>query len=323
MTGFDEVRAKDIPSLRYQIAKKSGIRKILMVGRGGIGDHVVAEPSFRYAFRLFPEEYEISAMSSFPELFSHLPFRDVYSPGHSSIIEDDWLIIHTYPKSGLAHDFLSHNFIHPVDFCSLTAFQRQLPIRDRVIYLDGGTSSLIGLDRSLQNRIVVHPGRGWPSKTFPKQWWDKVLEGLCDVYDNVVVIGRDTETGGTVDVEIPKNCLDLRNELSTVALISILKDAKTVITNDSAPLHIAAAGHARILFLASCKDADYLYHWRAPGFGWNMMNLANHRVFATDETTPIRDTDLDIAINGTMAALLPEPSFVVEAVESRRWGETL
>lgn len=306
------VPLREIPSLRYGLAQSAGVKRVMMTTWGGLGDQVVAEPTLRYAFKLF-KGHEISLLTSFPDLFDHLPFKKIYAKNEVAVLNpDDWLVLHTNAEHGsVTRDFLSHNFTQAVDFCSLSAFQRQLPVMDRRIMLQAGTD--IRLPR---HRIVVHPGRHWPSKTFPREWWSLVLHWLAkDCPVEVLLVGRDVDAEtGTVDVEVPANCIDLRNKLSLKGLITVLKHAAVVVTNDSAPLHVAACGEAFIHFVASCKRQDYLFHHRGPEgrLGWRMEALNHDGIWNHVDECPSRSQSLEIDAlpPGVMDDLLPDPGVV-------------
>lgn len=314
-----DVPAKHIPAIRYSLAKKDNVKQILMTTWGGLGDQVCAEPTLKYAFTLF-KDYEISLMTSFPELFTHLPFVNIFksgSPESMRLNEDEWLILHTnHPNNCMTRDFITHNYTHCVDFSSLCAFQRQLPIKDRTIKL-----SCDEQDRVLpfgQGRIIIHAGRHWQSKTFPATWWNKVIKLISDNFSGVVLVGKDVDQEtGTVEVEQNINVIDLRNKLTLRQLALILGEAKVVLTNDSAPLHMATIGDAYILFIASCKQDDYLYHWRNSFFGYKMKNLGRDGLWNHQDSCPIRDEPLtiDTISNGLLNNLLPHPEVVLKNVK--------
>lgn len=309
-----EVPAKHIPPFRYSLAKQAGINQIMMTTWGGLGDQVCAEPTLRHAFNLFPG-YKISLLTSFPELFAHLPFKQIFNnKDAASLNDDEWLVIHTYhPAANMSADFLTHQYMHCVDFSSLCAFQRQLPIKERHIQLPFSEVDRV-LDRH-QATIIIHPGKTWPSRTLPKVWWDEVLKRLCDNFAGVVIIGQDvSESIGTVDVAVPENCTDLRNKLSISQMAFLLMDAKVVITNDSAPLHIASAGDAHILFLSTCRDPDFLTHWRYGQFGWRMKNLSIDGLWNHQESCPVRDEALDMSpmSPSLMEKCLPNPRVILD-----------
>lgn len=306
-----DMPAKQIPALKYGIALDKGIKQIMMITHGGLGDQVCAEPALRYAFKLF-KGYEICLLTSFPELFTHLPFRSIYSKDDTKfLIDHEWLVLHTNaPDGNVVRDFITHNYTQVVDFSTLCAFHRQIPIKDRTV-------KLVGCDVDYKEfDIVIHPGRHWKSKTFPKHWWNHMIEEIKDSFPGrrIAIIGKDVSPEiGTVDVVVPNGFMDLRNKLSLKELVTVLQTAKTVLTNDSAPLHIAASGDAHIYFIASCKEAEYLMHWRTGEFGWRMKNLEMDGLWNHQDSAPIRKESLTIEhmSDQLMEMLLPHPLTVV------------
>lgn len=317
---LDNVPALQVPPFKYGIALANNVKQIMMTTWGGLGDQVCGEPAMRYAFKLF-QGYEISLLTSFPDFFDHLPFKKIYKHGTQEAIDlndEEWLCLHTNaPHETMARDFIQHHFTQVVDFASLCAYQRQLPLAHRSVMLFG--------NGDFEEEIVIHPGRHWQSKTFPVGWWNNVLNILAENYHGrIAVVGKDVdENTGTVDVTIPDGVKDYRNKLTHKNLISILKTAKVVLTNDSAPLHIAAAGEAHIFFIASCKEPEYLTHWRynphsrAIEFGWRMQNLGFDGLWNHQSSIPIRDTEFTIEKmdQRIMDRLLPYPREVLAEIK--------
>lgn len=316
-----QVPVKQVPPFRYAVAKEKGIKQIMMTTWGGLGDQVCGEPTLRYAFKLF-EGYEISLLSSFPDLFTHLPFKNIFHKSHSPNLNDaEWLVLHTNtPHDNMARDFITHHFTQVVDFGSLCALQRQLPIEDRAVKLAQSSWAL-----SWDYPILIHPGRHWTSKTFPKYWWDDVIGSLAKMYPGrIALIGKDIDKDtGTVSVTVPPGVTDLRNKLNLLDLSSALQGAAVVITNDSAPLHIAAAGWAKIIFVASCKEADHLKHWRRNNenwqveWAWRMANVERTGLWNMQSSIPIRDSEfrIDRMSPGMMEKVLPATWEILSEVE--------
>jgi ADP-heptose:LPS heptosyltransferase len=304
-----DIPAKQIPPLKFQLADQAGVKQILITAYGGLGDQVCAEPAMRAAFKIFKGR-EISLLASHPDIYSHLPFKNVYRHEEATkLIDDEWIVLHTYmPDFSLAADFIAHHFTQAVDYATLCALQRQLPITEREIKLTGDRS------HGLKHKVVVHPGRHWPANTFPKAWWDEVIERLVLTGCDVAIVGKHVTNGhGTVDVAIPKGCTDLRNQLSVKGLVGLLQDAQVVLTNDSGPLHVAASGNAEILFMAGSKGPDYLTHWRGGQFGQGMKNLNPNGLWSTLDTDPIRPEALDMSQPYEHKGL-PSPASVVYEV---------
>lgn len=309
-----EVPAKQIPPFKFQIADKSGVTQIMMTTGGGLGDQVCAEPALRHAFEVF-KGHEISLITDYPDLFRHLPFKRIYARKEAAdLVDDEWIALHTYlPIGNMGADFVGHHFTQAVDYASLCALQRQLPVRDRQIKL----THAVPADPE-QTRIAIHPGKYWPANTFPREWWSTVISMLCEIYPNqVAIVGKDvSEDHGTVDVIVPDGCVDLRNKQSITELAGVLFHADVVITNDSGPLHVAAAGEAHILFIAGSKHPDYITHWRRGQFGWRMKNLGLDGLWNHQSTNPIRRAPLqmDEMSAEVNARVLPTPASVVYQV---------
>ncbi len=268
-----------VPSWRTNEAVKKGVEQKLMLRTwGGLGDQICAEPTLRFALKTF-KGCEISLASECPALFRHLDFKRVFDLKVEQPIWGDYLTFDTIvPPSHLLWEFMCHMITNCVDFPSLCAFRCQLPIADKSIFLvPAEKPEMINGDYIsgylLKDCVAVHPGRHWQSKTFPKDWWDNVLAEISADGLTPVIIGGDTDDNrGTVDVDTT-GCLDLRGKLSIMQSVDFLQRVKVLITNDSAPLHMAASGNAWIGFIATVKHPDYITHWRGGKWAWRMENL--------------------------------------------------
>lgn len=317
-----------VPSWNVQMAVKKGVdHKMLLVTWGGLGDQVCAEPAIRWATKNFKNK-EIYLASECPELFDHLNFTDVFDLRKVKVNPDNFTPFYSIvPTEHLAWDFFSHCLTQAVDYCSICMFRKQLPIADREIQLfaerpNADWANLI-VDKP-ENYVVVHAGRHWPSKTFPKVWWDSILEGIRRAGLTPILVGKDgkmlhTENTGTVDVNAD-GCLDLRNRTSLKELVWLLKNARILLTNDSSPIHIAAAGKAHIGFIASCKHPDYITHWRNGQWGWRMQNLGHDGIWNYIDHYPAQEDEIrvDVLPEGLMERLLPSVDEVISFVQSKR-----
>jgi lipopolysaccharide biosynthesis glycosyltransferase len=104
------------------------------------------------------------------------------------------------------------------------------------------------------NFVVTH-------NTLPTQYWQDIINGLS-INHRVAIIGREDGNRGTVNVTCPKNVIDLRNLLDLGALIALISKAKLLISNDSAPIHIAGAFDNLIVLLPTCKHPDHVLPYR-------------------------------------------------------------
>ncbi len=124
-----------------------------------------------------------------------------------------------------------------------------------------------------------------------------------------ILIGANTDDNrGTVDLD-PTGCLDLRNQTSLNDLMWILKNAYCLLTNDSSPLHIAAAGRAWIGFIATCKHHDYITHYRQGVFGWRMKNFGRGGIWDYQNYCPnvAQTIEVDKVDPAILDSWLPDP----------------
>lgn len=311
--------AELIPGFRVQRAFQNGTeKKFLITTWGGLGDQVCAEPTLRYALETF-NECEISLCSQHPELFSHLNFKEVIPWAEINKVKDKYLVFDTIvPPSHILWQFLSHCVSHCVDFASICAFRSQLPVASREVHLPSfSLPEETTKDIEWKNAVIIHPGRHWRSKTFPKAWWDRTIAAIQSRGFQPVIIGKETDDNrGTVDVHIGEGVLDLREKLSLIDLVAVLKSARYVLSNDSSPIHIAAAGSAHIFFIASCKHPDYITHWRNGHWGWRMKNLGLDGIWNYVNHNPSVENEVSVEKlpDGVMEKLLPEPCSVAEEI---------
>ncbi len=211
-------------------------------------------------------------------MFAHLPFHKVYNLKKGEKAErEKHLVFETITPpddSNMTWLFFSHMLTHCVDFPSMCALRLQLPVAEKEVFLSNSVpKNWEEIRFTVENGVIVHPGKHWQSKTFPKAFWDRVLAGLRNRGITPVLIGADTDDNrGTVDVET-KGCLDLRNKLSLTESIWCLQRAAVLLTNDSSPLHMAASGRAYIGFVATVKQPDFIMHWRQGEWAWRQHNF--------------------------------------------------
>lgn len=268
-----------LPSFRLNLSIQRRTEKnLLFRTAGGLGDIVCAEPSFRYAVSHF-EDSAISLVTDFPDLFRHIPFVHVYDGKKEKPLDAGYFVFHTLEDHDhLQSEFVAHPLCHCVDYVSMTMFRSQLPCADRCIKLvpdaKEKTKALSLIDPTTD--VVVHPGRSWQSKTFPKDWWDTVLTYLMACGMRPVLIGNNSlyPERGTVPVNA-LGCLDLRDKLTLMETTAVLQTARVLLSNDSMPVHLASSGNAWIGFVSTVRHPDHIYHWRNGGeWAWRMQNLS-------------------------------------------------
>ena len=249
-------------------------RHLYIAVNGGLGDQVEAQPAVRYLCEKiypgqdiviethFPCLFEELADSGAARVFEHGQFE---RPGDTPFLQMQTL---PGPETSLwAH--VSHLLCHTADYCAMALLKRTLPNAEKSIRLKVKTEDLesvamvCGLEpEQLRELTLVHAGRHWPSKTFPLEWWQNVVDRLAAEGETVCLIGRNELTRGVVPVVARDGMIDCRDLLSLEELIALLSRAKKLVSNDSAPVHLAGAFDNEIVLFPSCKHPDHVLPYR-------------------------------------------------------------
>lgn len=318
------------PSFRIEDAVARGAKdKWCFYCWGGLGDRVCSEPTIRWALEnLRFKDFAIATDN--PELFDHIDCKkfkigkDGNCPPGNSWRFDDWYTVWTIlPPDTLQWEFFSHCMTQAVDYVSLSCLRMQLPVAAREIRLPDFYNEETDeeLPRFFKNKVVLHPGKHWPSKTFPASWWLDVCTAIAARGITPIIIGQQVDANvGYVAFDAPPTCMDWRNTLSLPELVKTLKATRCLISNDSSPIHIAAAGEAFIGVIATCKHPDYIGHWRHGEWQWRFKNLSRSGLYDTYQVSPfIEGGKTEITVEAIdpvfLAECLPEPSAVADFAE--------
>ncbi len=107
-----------------------------------------------------------------------------------------------------------------------------------------------GINLGKEGRVIICPGGRWRSKRWPIENYASVAKYVVEkLKKKVVVVGSREERGlGEFIAErVGKGVLDLTGRISLEELPSVLQGAEIVVTNDTGPMHLAAAMGKRIL----------------------------------------------------------------------------
>lgn len=245
-------------------------RNVFIWALGGIGDVISVEPVIRYIReKVYPDD-NIYLMSKDHEVFEHLPIylsEDYPQKEFDAVLEVN---THQLPWGKFGQNIPFH-FVHCVDWVSLCAMGRQIPDKDKHIKLTFKQEHLdkvTAIYNNPEKLVLVHPGVGWESKTFPVEYWNSIIKGLLGRGYEVGIIGKNMNkerelltTHSYLDVDAT-GCVDFRDKLNLKELFALISKAKTLITNDSAPVHIAGAFDNNIVLIPTCKHPDYILPFR-------------------------------------------------------------
>ncbi|MHA1695428.1 MAG: glycosyltransferase family 9 protein, partial [Candidatus Helarchaeota archaeon] len=290
-------------------------RHIYISVNGGLGDQVCAEPVIRFMReKLYPDD-EFIVATHYPRLFKHLKKEGVmvYKHGEANLNNDTpYFIKNTLPgPETLQWSIVSHLLCHSTDYISIALMKRTLPIKDKQIKLEINLKDLSNIIdilgfQKLDDLYLVHPGKHWQSKTFPVEYWQEIINGLVKAGKKVALIGKE-EAGdppdykpgarGTIDVECPKGAYDLRDRLDLSSLLILLASAKVLVSNDSAPIHLAGAFDNWIVLLPSCKHPDHILPFRKGSQYYKAMALYKKLALDDIESRPTQVSQTSAEFN--------------------------
>ena len=248
------------------------IRKVIKVSiGGGLGDQIETEPVVREVRRLYPHDRIIVA-SHWPELFQDLPYEvESVNIQKHFIPEEIYAMFHTYsPPDDEAWKYMTHVFSHSTDFSSQLAIRRVLPPEKKQIMIKYTPKHLINLYAKLEilpgyldKAVCIHPGRSWRTKTLSSDFWNEIIEQCVKNGYKTIVFGKDgKDTQGLTEVNIPEGVIDARNKLSIKESLALLDKSHILVSNDSAPIHLAGATDIWIIGIFTAKHPAFVWPFR-------------------------------------------------------------
>lgn len=286
---------------------------------GGLGDVVESEPALRFLVeKLCPEE-NIVVVTRNPEFFSHL---NVPIYRNENEVPERNLYLKLQNMGRVEEVFFHFIMPHDTHFADLAAqrmLKRTLPIAERSIKLSGSKKPQIDDAFPWKHTVVFHPGKGWESKTFPVSFWENAIRWVAARKYPFVVVGKKIdEKQGYVPIEpsfleslslsagVPY--LDLRDKLEMTELFWVLENSPILITNDSAPVHIAGAFDNWIGLIATCKHPDYILPYRCGSPYYKARNLERRKLYVENRLPPnyIDAATIDLAKTEDLLEAVPD-----------------
>ncbi len=132
----------------------------------------------------------------------------------------------------------------------------QLPVRGK--HLDRAASLLAGLPRPV---LAIHPGAKWVTKRWPPEKFAAIASRyLTETGGSVVIVGAPSERDLALRLlaELPpaqsSRTLNLSGQTSLLELAALLHQVDHVLSNDSGPMHLAAAMGTPVVGLFTCTS---------------------------------------------------------------------
>ena len=93
--------------------------------------------------------------------------------------------------------------------------------------------------------LALQPGARWSNKRWPAEYFAELVRRLAGDYDQLsfAILGsnEDAVLGESIARAEPKRCLDLTGRTSLPEMIEWIRLSELIVTNDTGPMHVAAA----------------------------------------------------------------------------------
>jgi lipopolysaccharide heptosyltransferase II len=93
--------------------------------------------------------------------------------------------------------------------------------------------------------IAIQPGARWANKRWPAEYFAELVRAgakrSADTRFAILGAAEDQPLGQTIAAADPQRCLDLTGKLSLPEMVEWIRLSKLMVTNDTGPMHVAAA----------------------------------------------------------------------------------
>jgi ADP-heptose:LPS heptosyltransferase len=324
---FDIIRdivEKDIKQWQNDAPHYVYKRNIVIKLSAGLGDQIESEPVIRFVRKIYPEA-NIYVTTHHPRIFKHLINYDikVFDYLNWKGINEASIIMENNPTEAKSINRLTQVLFHPTDFSSISMIRRTIPFQEKTIHIDVDAAEIESVIELMKERnkekeiIVINAGKWWKSKTFPKKWWQRVVDLLSEELCVVLIGVTLSEKQGYLDIECPKDGFDFRDYTSLGENIALISLSKVTLSNDSSPIHIAGAFDNWIVAIPTSKHPDHILPWRNGSQSYKTKCIYKkllHDDLELRHTEFYFDTIDNIPKDKTIEEYLPEPEEVVNEV---------
>jgi hypothetical protein len=118
---------------------------------------------------------------------------------------------------------------------------------------------------------------------------------------------------GVLDVNCPDCGLDLRDKLTLGQLLAMIEKTWCLVTNDSAPVHLAGGFDNHIVLIPTCKHPDHLLPWRKGSQDYRA-RAVYRKLLEDDFPMAVNSIEWTTTGKGKVEDYLPDPEEVARAV---------
>ncbi|RPI75425.1 MAG: lipopolysaccharide heptosyltransferase II, partial [Ignavibacteriales bacterium] len=111
-----------------------------------------------------------------------------------------------------------------------------------------------------KNFIVIAPGSIWNSKKYPVEYYSEIIAGLQKKGYSILLIGGENDKPVCEKLAAKNGSVSVAGVFSIVESIELLKYAKLLISNDSAPTHMGMCADIPVLTLYCSTSFEFGFY---------------------------------------------------------------
>lgn len=187
-----------------------------------------------------------------------------------------WLYTKRSNRSGCDHDVLRNLSIFRVLGYEPEALSQKLQVHVPEDVETQMQELLRPFGEGAKELVGIAPGSVWATKRWPPAGFGEVTRQLYDDGYAVVLLGGKSDMTVATEVEISakRNLLNLTGKTSLLQAAAIIQRLKLLITNDSAPLHLASAFQVPVVALFCSTVPEFGFGpWKTPSTSLGVSDL--------------------------------------------------
>jgi len=235
-----------IPETEEIFSASPSINKVIVIDKKG--QHKSLFKTYKFIKQIkvnnYTKIYSLHRSLRTALIIMLLEVRETYGFDISSLM-------HVY-KNLVKYELSKHEVQRNLDLIGFNYDQESWKILPEISFLAETKSKINSFlsDNGLINGfIAIAPGSVWNTKKYPAEYFEELIKHFIDENEKVVLIGskKDSEDCSVIVSKFNDKVYDASGKFTVIESIELLKRAKFLISNDSAPTHMAMCADIKTL----------------------------------------------------------------------------
>jgi heptosyltransferase-2 len=248
-----------IPESREIFKASPYVDDVIVLDKKGI--HKSLFSTLRFAYKLKTENYKrlYSAHRSFRTSLIVLFLGVKESVGFNSSS-----LKHVY-KNLIKYSLSNHEVQRNLDLIGFNYNSENWRIIPEIVSdesINNKVSSYLKDNKINIDYIAIAPGSIWETKKYPNKYFEEIINYLIERKNQIILIGgpKDKELCTSLAKQKLSYIFDASGIFSIVGSIELLRHAKLLISNDSAPTHMGMAADIKVLTIYCSTVSDFGFY---------------------------------------------------------------